>query len=210
MTITIDDVKQLRNKTGVSIMQCKKALEEAEGDMEKALINLTKKSGEIAAKKGDRDLKAGVVSIVKEGDKTVVLELACETDFVANNEEFGSLAQEIAGWVLSGDVSATDDEKITARLAEATQKFGERTEVVRFDIVEGTTGTYVHSNNLIAAVVAFDGDVDETLALINQLICKKKFLKERLTHTLKNEYLWSNHLSWILQRMFKVHLMEQI
>lgn len=164
MTITIEDVKQLRNKTGVSIMQCKKALEEAEGDMEKALINLTKKSGEIAAKKGDRDLGAGVVSIVKEGEKTVVLELACETDFVANNEEFGALAEEIAGWALAGEVSSPEDEKITARLAEATQKFGERTEVVRFDMLEGTTGTYVHSNKLIAAVVAFDGDVDETLA----------------------------------------------
>lgn len=164
MTITIEDVKKLRTKTGVSIMQCKKALEEAEGDMEKALINLTKKSGEIAAKKGDRDLGAGVVTIAQEGDKTVVLELACETDFVANNEEFGALAKEIAGWVLAGEVAETDAEKITARLAEATQKFGERTEVVRFETIEGTTGAYVHSNKLIAAVVAFDGDVDAGLA----------------------------------------------
>jgi len=164
MTISIEEVKQLRNKTGVSIMQCKKALEEAEGDMEKALINLTKKSGEIAAKKGDRELGAGVVAIAQEGDKTAMFELACETDFVANNEEFNALAQEIAGWIVVGEVSATDDEKITSRLAEATQKFGERVEAVRFCNFDGTVGAYVHSNNSIAAVVDFKGDVDAGLA----------------------------------------------
>ncbi len=164
MTITIEDVKQLRNKTGVSIMQCKKALEEAEGDMEKALINLTKKSGEIAAKKGDRTLGAGVIAIAQEGDKTTMLEFACETDFVANNEEFQALAKDLAGMVLAGEASEPADESLVAKTQEATQKFGERTEVVRFETVEGSVGVYVHSNNSIGAVVAFEGDVDATLA----------------------------------------------
>lgn len=158
MSISIEEVKQLRNKTGVSIMQCKKALEEAEGDMEKALINLTKKSGEIAAKKGDRELGAGVVAITQEGDKTVILELACETDFVANNEEFKALAQELAALVLAEDLSDVADETLTSKAHEATQKFGERTEVVRFDVLEGTVGTYVHSNNAIGAVIVTDAD----------------------------------------------------
>jgi len=162
--ITIDQVKELRNKTGVSIMQCKKALEEAEGDMEKALINLTKKSGEIAAKKGDRELGAGVISMAQEGDKTALIEFACETDYVANNEEFQKLAQDIANHILSVGISGTDDEAIVAKCNEATQKFGERTGLVRYEVFEGTVGAYVHSNNSVGSVVAFEGDADSTLA----------------------------------------------
>ena len=162
--ITIDQVKELRNKTGVSIMQCKKALEEAEGDMEKALINLTKKSGEIAAKKGDRDLGAGVIAMAQEGDKTALVELACETDFVANNKEFQQLAKDIASHILSTGISGTDDEAVVAKCNEATQKFGERTELVRYEVFEGAVGAYVHSNNSVGAVVAFEGDVDAMLA----------------------------------------------
>lgn len=158
MSISIEEVKQLRNKTGVSIMQCKKALEEADGDMEKALINLTKKSGEIAAKKGDRDLGAGVVTIVSEGDKTVMLELGCETDFVANNEEFKALADSIATMIAKGEVSEATDEVVVVKTQEATQKFGERTEITRFEVFEGSVGMYVHSNNTISAVVVTDAE----------------------------------------------------
>lgn len=96
--ITIDQVKELRDKTGVSIMQCKKALEEAGGDMDKAVIALAKKSGEIADKKGSRTLGAGRVSAYVHSNGTVgsLVELLCETDFVAKNEEFKSLAYDIA------------------------------------------------------------------------------------------------------------------
>ena len=159
--ITIDQVKELRNKTGVSIMQCKKALEEAEGDMEKALINLTKKSGEIAAKKGDRELGAGVVAIAQEGNVTAMVELACETDFVANNEEFQALAKELALHVAAGTAT---EEAVTEKLSGATQKFGERTELVRTETFSNNVGMYVHGNGSVAAVVEFEGDVDATLA----------------------------------------------
>ena len=159
--ISIEQVKELRNKTGVSIMQCKKALEEAEGDMEKALINLTKKSGEIAAKKGDRDLGAGVIAIAQEHGVTAIVELACETDFVANNEEFRALAKELATHVAAGTAT---DEVVTEKLSGATQKFGERTELVRSETFEGIVGMYVHGNGSVGAVVAFEGDVDATLA----------------------------------------------
>ncbi len=98
MEITTELIKELRDKTGVSVMQCKKALEEAEGDMEKALVILRKKSADIATKKNDRTLGAGVISsyIHSTGTVGTLVELLCETDFVANNDEFKALARDIA------------------------------------------------------------------------------------------------------------------
>ena len=154
--ISLDQVKELRTKTGVSIMQCKKALEEAEGDMEKALINLTKKSGEIAAKKGDREFNAGVVAIADN----VMVEFACETDFVANNEEFQAVAKDLAAKIAGG----ASTEEIDAVCAEATQKFGERTAVLRSDSFTDGAGSYVHSNNSIGSVVEFTGEVSAEIA----------------------------------------------
>lgn len=160
--MSIELVKQLRDKTGVSIMQCKKALEEAGGDLEKALVNLTKKSGEIAAKKGDRDLGSGVIVVVSKDGKTIISEIACETDFVAGNEDFKVLGSDISEMILEG--LSKEDEKVTAALAEGTQKFGERIEVVRTDIKEGNTGSYVHSNSSVGSVVAFENEVTEEMA----------------------------------------------
>jgi elongation factor Ts len=107
MAITTEQIKDLRDKTGISVMQCKKALEETNGDVEKALVILKKKGSEIAAKKGDRELKAGVVNSYIHNTKTVgaTVELLCETDFVAKNEEFIKLAYDIAM-----QVSATNPE----------------------------------------------------------------------------------------------------
>jgi elongation factor Ts len=96
--ITTEQVKALRDQTGISVMQCKKALEEAGGDSEKALVILRKKSGELAAKKGDRTFGAGTVQAYIHATGTVgaIVELNCETDFVANNDEFKALARDIA------------------------------------------------------------------------------------------------------------------
>lgn len=96
--ITIDQVKELRDRTGISIMQCKKALEEAGGDMDKAIILLNKKSSQIAEKKAGRTLGAGVVQsyIHAGGIVGSMVELMCETDFVAKNEEFKALAYNLA------------------------------------------------------------------------------------------------------------------
>lgn len=98
MEISMDMVKQLRDETNVAIMQCKKALEDAGGDMDKARIALRKKSAEIATKKGDRSLGSGVVAAYIHGNSTVgsMVELNCETDFVAKNEDFKQLAYDIA------------------------------------------------------------------------------------------------------------------
>lgn len=98
MDISTEDIKTLREKTGVSVMQCKKALEEAGGDMDKAVIILTKKSGDIVAKKSDRDLGAGIIQayIHAGGSVGAMVELNSETDFVSKNEEFATLARDIA------------------------------------------------------------------------------------------------------------------
>lgn len=98
MNISSDQLKELRDKTGISVMQCKKALEEAAGDMEKALVLLKKKGAEVAEKKSDREFGAGVIGsyVHNTGEVAAMVHLACETDFVAKNEKFVSLAKEIA------------------------------------------------------------------------------------------------------------------
>ena len=103
--ITVEEIKKLREETGLSIMQCKSALEEAGGDKEKALSLLKKKGVEIASKKGDRVLGAGVVvSYIHSGETVgVMLELLCETDFVAKTDEFKYLAHEIAMQIAAMD-----------------------------------------------------------------------------------------------------------
>ena len=142
--ITTELIKELRDKTGISVMQCKKALEETAGDIEKAVVVLAQKSKDIAAKKGDRVLGSGVVSSYIHATGTVgtMVELLCETDFVAKNEEFRKLAYDIAM-----HVAAMDSEKeslleeafiknpemtITNLIASAIQKFGEKIEIGRF------------------------------------------------------------------------------
>lgn len=96
--VSTTDIKQLRDETGVSIMQCKKALEEAAGDLEKAKVSLRKISAQVAAKKADRELGSGAVqTYVHAGNKVAgVVVLACETDFVAKNDEFVQVAYSIA------------------------------------------------------------------------------------------------------------------
>lgn len=121
--ITTEQVKELRDRTGVSIMQCRKALEEAGGDMEKAIIILRKKSGELAAKRADKTFGAGTVAsyIHATGNVGAMVILACETDFVSGNDEFKALARDIAmhitaakpKYIRSEDI--TEDERTKAK-----------------------------------------------------------------------------------------------
>jgi len=121
MEITSAQLKELREKTGISVMQCKKALEEAAGDMEKAVIILKKKRSEAAEKKSDRELGAGAVGVYAHNTNEVaaLVLLACETDFVSKNPEFIQLAKDIAM-----QVAATSPTFITkdAVPAEALEK----------------------------------------------------------------------------------------
>jgi len=120
MDISIDLVKELRERTGLSIMQCKRALEEAEGDIDKAEVILKKKSGAAAEKKSDRELGAGAVaSYVHDGTIGAMVLLSCETDFVARNPEFPALAREIALQVSATNPTYLNNEDIApeARVA---------------------------------------------------------------------------------------------
>lgn len=148
--ITIEEIKALREETGLSIMQCQKALEEAGGDKNKALALLKEKGAEIAAKKGDRVLGAGIISSYIHTGETVgvMLEFLCETDFVAKNPEFKSMARDIAMHIAAMSPADTGElleqpfikdagQKISDIINSTTQKFGERVEVghfVRFSI----------------------------------------------------------------------------
>jgi elongation factor Ts len=113
--ITTEQVKELRDSTGISVMQCKKALEEANGDMEKAKVILRKKSGELAAKKGDRTFKAGTVQSYAHstGRVATLVELLCETDFVSGNDEFKALARDIAMHITASNPKFLKKEDIT-------------------------------------------------------------------------------------------------
>ena len=144
MEITTDSIKELREMTGVSVMQCKKALEEADGDLTKALEVLKKGSGASALKKAGRTLSAGTIgSYTHDGNIGAMVVLSCETDFVAKNPEFAVLARELAMQISAMDPENTDtlleqpyikDGSKTVRnlLDEATQKFGERVEISQF------------------------------------------------------------------------------
>ncbi len=156
--ITLDLVKTLREQTAVSIMQCKKALEEADGDLEKAKIALTKKSGEIAAKKGDRELKSGII-LIKDG---TIIEFGCETDFVAKNEDFTAMAETILEKIVTNSLE-NDSEEIKELLTEATQKFGERVDIIRKETISGNLAHYVHGNKSVGAIVSFKNEVSESL-----------------------------------------------
>ena len=126
MEITSAQIKQLRDQSGISVMQCKKALEEAGGDMDKAVIILKKKRSEAAEKKSDRELGAGAVGVYAHNTNEVagMVILACETDFVAKNEEFVALARDIAMHVTATNPKyVSKDEIDESTLAKAREVF---------------------------------------------------------------------------------------
>ena len=148
MAVSAEAVKELRDRTGVSVMECKKALNEADGDMEKALAILSTRAMAMVGKKADRVLGAGVVAsyIHNTGQVGALVLLSSETDFVSKNEEFVLLARDIAMHVaamrpesvevLLNQPFIKDQGKTVADLVSAaTQKFGERIEIGRVEVV---------------------------------------------------------------------------
>lgn len=154
--ITTEQIKELRDRTGVSVMQCKKALEEAKGDPEKALIILQKKSGEIAAKKADRTFAAGVIQsyIHSTGRVGAMVELVCETDFVSNNEEFKNLARDIAMHIAASNPAFLKKEDINENARKkAEEVFAEevkdKPENMKEKILQGKLDAYFAERILI-------------------------------------------------------------
>ncbi|HEY4478984.1 MAG TPA: translation elongation factor Ts [Candidatus Paceibacterota bacterium] len=169
MEISTQQIKELRELTGISIMQCRKALEEAGGDREKALVILRKKGGEAVGKKADRTLAAGSVHsyIHSNGNIGAMIELKCETDFVSKNPEFKALAYEIAMHVAATnpeylkieDIPA--DAKATAREVFEKDLAG-KPKNMHENILEGKLSSYF--NERVLLMQPFIKDADKTIA----------------------------------------------
>ena len=165
-TVTTEQVKALREKTSLSIMQCKKALEEADGDIEKAIVILQKQSGAVADKKSDRTLGAGTVAsyIHQGGTVGSIVELSCETDFVAKNAEFQTLAYDLAMHVAASDplFLKMDDIDADARKV-AEEVFIEETkgkpEELKAKILEGKLKSYFGEKTLLEQVFIKNQDM---------------------------------------------------
>lgn len=172
--ITAGMVKELRERTGLGMMDCKKALAAADGDMEKAIEDLRKASGMKAAKKASRVAAEGIVltKVAEDGNYGVILEVNSETDFVAKDDNFLDFAQQTMDLAYANkdaDVAALLDAGVEDAREKLVQKIGEninvrRVERLNFDDAnQGIVESYVHSNNRIAVIIALQGG-DETLA----------------------------------------------
>lgn len=158
MTVTAAMVKELREKTGAGILDAKKALVENDGDMEKAMEFLRQKGIASAEKKMGRIAAEGLVGSYVEGNVGAIIEVNCETDFVAKNEEFKTLVSNLAKQVVvkrPGSVeellASTCDEcgkKIEDFIKEKVATIGEKITVRRFDVVEGNPATYIHNGKI--------------------------------------------------------------
>lgn len=174
MAFTAKDVQALREKTNVGMMDCKKALTEADGDMDKAIDILREKGLASAAKKSSRIAAEGVVVAYNDEAAKVsaLVEVNCETDFVAKNEEFVALAKAIAKTVVEKnptDVDALLAETISdgsLSVADSVQelflKIRENMKIRRFVRVEGTVATYIHGGGTVGVIVEFDTDASDS------------------------------------------------
>ncbi len=156
MEITSQMIKDLREQTGISVMQCKKALEEAGGDADKALIILKKKRSEAADKKADREIGAGTVGVYLHNTKEVgsMVLLSCETDFVSKNEEFVALANDIAMHVSAMNPKYISKDELDEGIIEkAKEVFAEevnsKPEEMREKIMEGKLNSYFKDQILL-------------------------------------------------------------
>lgn len=156
MEISSAQLKELREKTGISVMQCKKALEEAEGDMDKAMVLLKKKGAEVAEKKADREFGAGVIGTYTHNTNEVaaIVHLACETDFVAKNEKFVALARDIAMQVAAMNPQyrtrdEIDESAVESAKAVFAKEVADKPEDLQEKILEGKLDAYFKETILV-------------------------------------------------------------
>lgn len=160
MAVTLDQIKDLRAATGVSMMACKVALEEAKGDFETAVDILRKKGEAKSAARALRETKNGVIAVKIDGGKGVLVDLQCETDFVSRGEEFVKLGDDLAEKLLKGEIKVSDRD--VTEVKDAAMKFGENVLIANMELVNGDVlGSYVHSNKRIGVVVALKGGSTE-------------------------------------------------
>ena len=167
------DVKTLREKTGAGMLDCKKALQETNGNMDAAIDYLREKGIAKAAKKGERIAAEGLSQIFINGDKALVLEVNSETDFVAKNEEFKSFVTTLGETILNSDAKTMEEalnlqvngESLESLIIAITAKIGEKISFRRFQVLEKTAnqyfGSYIHMGGRIASLVLIDGGNEE-------------------------------------------------
>ncbi|HEH0787457.1 TPA: elongation factor Ts [Staphylococcus aureus] len=176
-TISAKLVKELREKTGAGMMDCKKALTETDGDIDKAIDYLREKGIAKAAKKADRIAAEGLVHVETKGNDAVIVEINSETDFVARNEGFQELVKEIANQVLDTkaetvealmETTLPNGKSVDERIKEAISTIGEKLSVRRFAIRTKTDndafGAYLHMGGRIGVLTVFEGSTDEEAA----------------------------------------------
>lgn len=187
MAVTAQMVKELREKTGAGMMDCKKALMETNGDMEKAIDWLREKGIAKAAKKADRIAAEGLTQIGIDGNTAVIVEINSETDFVAKNDEFKTLVNDVTNFLLAkkpNSVEAAlaeqinDGQTLEAYLNDAIAKIGEKISLRRFTVVEKTDaqifGSYLHMGGRIAVLSVIEGADQETAKDIAMHIAASK------------------------------------
>ena len=186
MSFTAKDVKDLREKTGAGMMDCKKALTETNGDMEAAIDFLRAKGLAAAAKKASRIAAEGLIGSAVEGNVGVLVEINCETDFVAKNEDFKNFVNQVSTHLLTSnaaDIESVKSEKIgnltiQEKIQELTLKIGEKIDLRRFERKtlngDGKIGSYIHGGKIGVLVEVETGSADaakttEFLELLNDL-----------------------------------------
>jgi len=167
--VTAAEVNKLRKSTGAGMMDCKKALVEADGDFDKAIEILRKKGQKVAAKRADRDSSEGaaIAKVNSDDTKGVIISLNCETDFVAKNDDFVTLANELADLAMgyeNKDAFLSADFKgmtVQDKLTEQTGVIGEKIEIGGFERLSAPfVGSYIHAGNKIATLVGLSEAVD--------------------------------------------------
>ncbi len=218
------DVKELREKTGAGMLDCKKALTETEGDMEKAIDWLREKGISKAAKKEGRVAAEGLCEIKIEGNHAVIIEVNSETDFVAQNEEFTSFVTYLAELILKNDFKTNEEvlnfhdgeETIQDKLVAKIAKIGEKIDFRRFQKLEKKDdevfGSYKHMGGKIGALVVLNGSNEEVvkdvamhIAAMNPIAITRnevpKDLVERESHIIKEQVLQEGKPEDIAEKM---------
>ncbi|GHV51482.1 hypothetical protein FACS1894181_13370 [Bacteroidia bacterium] len=174
MAVTMADISHLRKMSGAGMMDCKHALEESDGDFEKAMEIIRKKGQAVAAKRSDREASEGCVLAVSEGGFAAIVALKCETDFVAKNEQFVALTKDILD-VASAKKPASLDELKAAPMSDGrtieehiTDRIGvtgEKMELGFYEFLDGaSTISYIHPGNKLATIVAFNQPLEYQVA----------------------------------------------
>ena len=172
ITITAADINKLRQQTGAGMMDCRKALMESNGDFEAAIDYLRKKGQKVAALRGDREAKEGVIIAQTTDDKKTgyVINLSCETDFVSKNEEFVKFAQSVMDAVIANKVNSLDelnkvkigDETVADKVNEQVAKIGEKIGITRFEKLEAPyVASYIHGAYRMGVLVGLSSGNEE-------------------------------------------------